>query len=105
MFDISENGDKVCMSVKSELTIATAKEFQQALQNILSEHSHQSIVMDLSGVSELDTSCLQLLLGANKQCKQANQTFELLNSSVPVNQTLGLYGLEHAFSMSNKSSQ
>ncbi|MFW5815935.1 MAG: STAS domain-containing protein [Wenzhouxiangella sp.] len=79
------------IALEGELTIyqaqALANEFLPLLER------DESLVVDLSAVSDLDTSCAQLLMLARRHCQARGHHCALVNHSQPVIdvfETLGL---------------
>ena len=75
-----------------ELTIQVAAELRSTLLNSL--EAADTIEIDLSAVSEMDTAGLQLLLALREQAGELGRTVLLLNPSPVVQEVLALTRLD-----------
>lgn len=83
------------LRVSGELTIFTAAELKpRLLEGIASGNA----TLDLSGVSELDTAGLQLLVLASREARSAGKEFRLVSPSPPVQALLELLCLDDRLS-------
>ncbi|BES69083.1 hypothetical protein RE428_01010 [Marinobacter nanhaiticus D15-8W] len=85
------DADKGCLVIEGELTIYQASEVSEALRNAFDTGKLRHI--DLSGVTELDTAGLQLLLLAKRLRTPRDEAIEVLNYSQPVWDMLSLAGV------------
>jgi anti-anti-sigma factor len=60
--DVSQSGDATVIYVRGEIDIATCERLRDAIEPHLG--SEQTIVLDLSEVEFMDSSCLRVLLQA-----------------------------------------
>ncbi|HEA3089506.1 TPA: STAS domain-containing protein [Aeromonas salmonicida] len=91
-----ETGEhKTLVKVSGEMTIYTAAEFKQALTPLL--YRQQALELDLSGVSEMDSAGLQLLLAAKKTMQQGDSPLHLVMHSHAVLDALELCQLAAFF--------
>ena len=69
------------------------------LKHELLDHLNQSrrLELNLSGVSEMDTAGIQLLLLLKREARAQGKTFRILEHSAPVLRILDLYGLALEF--------
>jgi anti-sigma B factor antagonist len=74
-------------SLSGELTIYTAREQIKALIDLLKKDP-ETIALDLSEVTEMDTAGLQLLLWLNKTCREMKVSLFLSGKSEAVSQFL-----------------
>jgi len=75
-----------------ELTIYDAAQLKELLLGRL--HATPSLDVDLSGVTELDSSGVQVMLLVQREAKACEKTLQWLKHSPPVSQVLGLLNLE-----------
>lgn len=75
------------LEFEGELTIHTAAEQRDRLLAFLADGGTE---LDLSGVSELDTAGLQLLLLAVREAERSGTALLLLDASPDVRRVLGL---------------
>ncbi|VXA77916.1 MULTISPECIES: STAS domain-containing protein [Aeromonas] len=91
-----ETGEqKTLVKVSGEMTIYTAAELKQALTPLL--YRQQALELDLSGVSEMDSAGLQLLLAAKKTMLQGGYPLHLVMHSHAVLDALELCQLAAFF--------
>jgi anti-anti-sigma factor len=85
------------LTLEGELTIYRAAELKPLL---LSDPPPRSI--DLSGVTEIDTAGVQLLMQAKKMALQSHQSFQLLAPSHAVAEVFELLNIFSFFEASNE---
>ena len=91
-----ETGEhKTLVKVSGEMTIYTAAELKQALTPLL--YRPQTLELDLSQVSEMDSAGLQLLLAAKKTMQQGGYPLHLVMHSHAVLDALELCQLAAFF--------
>ena len=79
------------VALQGELTIYQAQELSQVFLPLLDKP--EGMMIDLSEVSDIDTSCAQMLMLAKRHCLARGQQCQLVNHSQPVIdvfETLGL---------------
>jgi len=86
---------KCSMALSGELTIYNAAEFKAAFMPHLKKC--KSLSIDLSDVSEIDTSCFQVLIKAKCELEAHDIPVELHAHSPAVVEVLDLYGQEDFF--------
>ncbi|MCD6280674.1 MAG: STAS domain-containing protein [Deltaproteobacteria bacterium] len=79
--------------IKGSLTVTEIETTYSRLEGLL-EQLANNIVVDLSGVEEIDTTGLQLLLSLKKTAEESG-SFCMKNLSKPVKEALQLSALEH----------
>lgn len=88
--------DKQCrVVVTGEMTIYVAAELKASLLPVLDKY--QEIVMDLAGVTEMDTSGLQLLLLAKTEALTHEKILRITEHSPAVLEVLSLCDIESFF--------
>jgi anti-anti-sigma factor len=91
-----ETGEhKTLVKISGEMTIYTTAELKQALTPLL--YRQQALELDLSGVSEMDSAGLQLLLAAKKTMQQGDSPLHLVMHSHAVLDALELCQLAAFF--------
>ncbi|WP_346204848.1 STAS domain-containing protein [Aeromonas salmonicida] len=91
-----ETGEhKTLVKVSGEMTIYTAAELKQTLTPLL--YRQQTLELDLSQVSEMDSAGLQLLLAAKKTMQQGGYPLHLVMHSHAVLDALELCQLAAFF--------
>jgi len=79
--------------IKGPLTVTEIETTYSRLEGLL-EQLANNVVVDLSGVEEIDTTGLQLLLSLKKTAEESG-SFYMKNLSKPVKEALQLSALEH----------
>jgi anti-sigma B factor antagonist len=82
------------LAVEGELTIHTAGDRRTELLGLLERGDH--VAVDLSGVTELDTAGLQLLLMVRREAAHLGRTLDVVGSSPAVADTLSIVHLDPA---------
>lgn len=95
MLDIQEQADHLAAKLSGELTIQNAEPLKQGLLTLLDKG--KSISIDLSEVSELDSSGVQLLYYAKQAALGRQLALELVNHSPAVVEVFELYRLAPVF--------
>ncbi|MBS4020534.1 MAG: STAS domain-containing protein [Dechloromonas sp.] len=96
MSDTPESSAKV-LCIKGEFTIFTACEIKNRLLDLIAHNENQEIEIDLSDVTEIDTTGLQLMIMAKKQATCENKTLRFSRHSDPVLDLLDLCDLAGFF--------
>jgi anti-sigma B factor antagonist len=78
-----------------EQTIYQAAATYAELASALNQYS--VIQLDLSNISDVDTTFLQILLWLQRESQLRNKTLDLLNLSSVLKQAIELLGLQEAF--------
>lgn len=81
------------LALGPELTIAQAADTHGLLLETLSRLDGRSLILDLSGVSDFDSSAVQLLLATERSMLERNATLTLQEPSGVVLAALSCYGL------------
>jgi anti-anti-sigma factor len=76
-----------------ELTIAHAAEVQQSLLAAVASHP-ETLTLDLAGVTDFDSSGVQLLLAAARTQAERGGTLRLARASEAVERALATFGLQ-----------
>lgn len=82
------------LALTGELTIYEAATLKQQMLDSL--NASQGLEVDLSGVTELDTSGVQLMLLLQYEAEVANKSLKWVKHSQPVSQVLTLLNLGSA---------
>jgi anti-anti-sigma factor len=89
------------LAIDGELTIYRAAELKDVLLAPLMRH--EALELDLSGVTEIDTAGVQLLLLARRTARAQGRSFGLLNNSPAVTDVLTLMNLADEFRQTTAS--
>jgi anti-sigma B factor antagonist len=74
--DVSRHGDEVVVAVSGDIDIHTAPQIRDRLAALQAE-GQKSVVVDLSGVSFLDSSALGALVAAHRELREAGGSLKL----------------------------
>lgn len=83
--------------IKGEMTIYQAQELKTSLHSFI--NNYKKFELDLSQVSEIDSSGMQLLLLFRKKATQANGSIKLLACSEAVSNLITLFGMQDWFGL------
>jgi len=81
------------LRIEGEMTIYRAAELKQQMEVVLGDPPRASAEIDLSGVSEIDCSGVQLLALARRTAQAAGRELRLTNPSAPVCEVFDLLNL------------
>ncbi|WP_373974104.1 STAS domain-containing protein [Chitinibacter sp. SCUT-21] len=84
------------ITLDGEQTIYQAGETHQLFVQALKD-SEQEIVVDLSHITEADSSLLQILIWLQHEGVRLNRPVQLLNPSHAIKDVIGLLGLHASF--------
>jgi anti-sigma B factor antagonist len=99
-FGISEaSPDGVAvLSVTGELDIATAPRLREQLESTI-EAGSDPVIVDLLGVTFIDSTALGVLIGALKKCRESDTELRLVVAEARVLKVFEITGLTSVFSV------
>ena len=99
-FDISEEvrGGVPIVSVSGEIDVATAPGLREQLQGLVAA-CHATVVVDLLGVTFLDSTALGVLVGALKRCREAGGDLRLVIAEPRILKVFEITGLTEVFTI------
>jgi anti-anti-sigma factor len=86
---------KTVLVMSGKLTVATAGEFNAAVEKALEESP--ALVLDFKGVSYLASAALRVLVTAQKKARASGGSLALLNVGEVVMEVLEVTGLDEVF--------
>jgi anti-sigma B factor antagonist len=89
-------GEPVTVTVRGEVDIATAPEFESALQGTLDD-GPSSVVVDLDALTFIDSSGLRVLLAFANEARTRDAVLVLRNVPNHAQRVLDATGLSHWF--------
>ena len=89
--------ERITMTVRGEIDMATAPHFRHAMTDRLSHGSFTSLHLDLAGVTFMDTSGAYALLAVQRTARLLGGDLILTRSSPQVDRLLSLLALESTF--------
>jgi anti-anti-sigma factor len=94
--EIQQDGARRKMTVDGEMTIYTAAELKQRMVEHLA--GSESLELDLSRVTEMDSAGYQVLLMARNEAQRADIDLAISHHSESVFEVLELFGVQSQFS-------
>lgn len=88
----SDHGQAIVLALRGELDLATVPSLRDHLLEAV--RTHQSVVLDLAGLTFLDSTGLGLLVSAVKRLSARNGTLVVAAPSPTVRRVLEVSGLE-----------
>jgi anti-sigma B factor antagonist len=86
------DGDVVAICVSGELDLATADRLQRELERVEASDA-RSIILDLSGLTFMDSTGIRLLLSAHARSRADSDRLTMLRGSAAVQRVLQLTGV------------
>jgi stage II sporulation protein AA (anti-sigma F factor antagonist) len=90
--DLEIKQDTLLVRPKGELDLVVADEFRTILENALDNRPINFLVLNLSQVSFIDSSCLGVILGRYKRLAQVNGRVSLVSAQPQVRRVLEMSG-------------
>jgi anti-sigma B factor antagonist len=75
--EIRWDGDEVTVAISGELDLSTAPQVEEALGDA-EEKGPERIVLDLEGLSFMDSTGLRMVLAADGRARKQNRRFEVI---------------------------
>jgi anti-sigma B factor antagonist len=95
-FDVDRRGDETAIAISGEIDLQTAPALRGLVDEIVAK-GQTSIVLDMTGVTFLDSSGLGALLGIRREVQAAGGTLALTDLQPPIRKILAITRLESAF--------
>lgn len=93
VLDVRRSDTAVCIAATGEIDSSSAPQFRQVLEPLLDEAGLSEIVVDLGGVTFLDSAGLCVLAAAHRRTKGRELRLRVLASSRAVIRPLQITGL------------
>jgi anti-sigma B factor antagonist len=99
--DVREESDRVVVTLAGELDMANAPLLQDAIESA-ELVAAKTVVLDLQGLTFLDSTGLRIILAAREQCWRRGQEFAVTPGSQQVQRLLSVTGVgEHLRTISS----
>ena len=95
------SGDTLTAHISGEIDHHSAKGIRETVDSALVSYSPDELIMDLSGVSFMDSSGLGLILGRKRKTDEMGIGLVLINPTDGCKKILRLAGMEHQIEMKN----
>jgi anti-sigma B factor antagonist len=96
--DARTGGAVPVVAVSGEIDVATAPQLRESLHRIIAE-GDSTIVLDLLGVTFLDSTTLGVLLGALKRCREKGGDLHLVVADPRIMKIFEITGLTSVFTI------
>ena len=95
---VSERAGETVVQAAGELDVNTAPELRERLAGLIGEGS-RAILIELSGVTFVDSTALSVLVSALKRLRQADGDLQLSSPSPSVRRVFEITGLTRLFTI------
>ncbi|MCW2823402.1 MAG: anti-anti-sigma factor [Aeromicrobium sp.] len=102
-FDVDRRGEDTAIAISGEIDLQTAPALRDLVDEMLAK-GRTSIVLDMTGVTFLDSSGLGALLGIRREVQSAGGTLALTDLQAPVRKILAITRMESAFDIRTATS-
>ena len=99
-FRIEEQVDAVppVIAVSGEIDVATAPQLRECLHRVIAQ-GESTIVLDLLGVTFLDSTALGVLVGALKRCREVGGDLHIVVADPRIVKIFEITGLTNVFTI------
>jgi len=99
-FRIEERVEKgvPVISVTGEIDVATAPQLRESLHRLIAP-GQATVVLDLLGVTFLDSTALGVLVGALKRCRELGGELNIVVTDARIRKIFEITGLDKVFPM------
>jgi anti-sigma B factor antagonist len=97
-FRIEERLDRdvPVITVQGEIDVATAPQLRECLHGVIAQGS-STVVLDLLGVTFLDSTALGVLVGALKRCRELGGELHVVVADARIRKIFEITGLDRVF--------
>ena len=101
-FEIEERAGSTppVIAVSGEIDVATAPQLRECLQRVIAQ-GESTIVLDLLGVTFLDSTALGVLVGALKRCREAGGDLHIVVADPRIMKIFEITGLTNVFTIAD----
>ena len=101
-FRIEEQVDAVppVIAVSGEIDVATAPQLRECLHRVIAQ-GESTIVLDLLGVTFLDSTALGVLVGALKRCREDGGDLHIVVADPRIMKIFEITGLTNVFTIAD----
>ncbi len=93
-----EAGGTPVISVQGEIDVATAPQLRESIHGVIAKGS-RTVVLDLLGVTFLDSTALGVLVGGLKRCRELGGEFHIVVADARIKKIFEITGLDNVFPM------
>jgi anti-sigma B factor antagonist len=84
------------LTVAGEIDVATAPQLRESLHGVIAQ-GHATVVLDLLGVTFLDSTALGVLVGALKRCRELGGELHIVVTDARIRKIFEITGLNKVF--------
>jgi anti-sigma B factor antagonist len=88
--------DLPVIAVTGEIDVATAPQLREALHGVIAQ-GHATVVLDLLGVTFLDSTALGVLVGGLKRCRELDGELHIVVTDGRIKKIFEITGLNKVF--------
>jgi anti-anti-sigma factor len=103
-FETKEHGDRTHVALRGELDLSTAEKVERELQRI-EEDAPPLVVLDLSGLTFLDSTGLRLIVGADQRARQSDRRLVVVRGPATVQRVFSITKLDERLEMVDSAAQ
>ena len=92
--EVTDKGETLVISVAGEVDLVTAPHLRRVLSESSAQKGVHCIVLDLAGVSFLDSTGIAVLAGSTKRCRDLGQDVRLCCVQPQLSRLFALMGLD-----------
>jgi len=96
-FQYHEADKTVVIRLDGEVVMETLHDLRSETNRFLGDHDHETIDIDMSGVSFMDSSGIGFLIGMQKHSAELGKKVRLLRPSLPISKLFGMLKLDDFF--------
>jgi anti-sigma B factor antagonist len=97
--DLTNDGDRSVLSLTGELDIDSVAELSRRAQDVLAGDSCRELLIDLAGLTFIDSSGLGLLIELRRLALGKDVTFRIVNAQPGPARVIGIAGLTEIFGL------
>jgi anti-sigma B factor antagonist len=101
-FQIEERVDQgvPLIAVMGEIDVATAPQLRETLHGVIAQ-GRSTVVLDLLGVTFLDSTALGVLVGGLKRCRELGGELHVVVADARIRKIFEITGLDKVFPLAN----
>ncbi|KHK03883.1 STAS domain-containing protein [Desulfovibrio sp. TomC] len=104
-FTVSETDQAMVVSLSGEIIMDAVSENKAEVERLALETAAAGVVVDLSGVSFMDSSGVGFLIGLRRLCQERGKTMAVANPAPPIKKLLDMLRLSEYFAVSSAPGQ
>ncbi len=98
-FRVRIEADSIVVFLDGEVVMDMIQECKMEMESLIARDECREMVVDLSGVTFMDSSGIGFLIGLRRRAEAAGRRFSLRNPSPPIRKLLDMLKLSDFFSL------